>query len=81
MQSEIDSTGLKVNPIGLGAMLLSIAANKSSLAPFPWRRIGVSDLCWNQVESRDTIPIFIILILRYSRRECHHSAPLIQNRA
>jgi hypothetical protein len=36
MQSEIDSTGLKVNPIGLGAMLLSIAANKSSLAPFPY---------------------------------------------
>jgi hypothetical protein len=34
MQSEIDGTGLKVNPIGLGAMPLSIATNKSSLAPF-----------------------------------------------
>jgi hypothetical protein len=35
MESEIEGTGLKVNPIGLGAMPLSIAANKSSLAPFP----------------------------------------------
>ncbi len=61
MQSEIDGTGLKVNPIGLGAMPLSIAGRPDEI-----EALAVIEAFVRSVEISSTRPMYIVLMMLIS---------------
>ena len=62
MQSEIDGTGLKVNPIGLGAMPLSIAGRPDEIEALA----VIEASLLRSVEISSTRPMYIASMMQIS---------------